>query len=103
MKHSKFIAVIVVSVMMLSLVQPVKVDARTWKEWGRNTKEVGADMLLDGAESYGYSRELDGETIVQGVLGGAMWLVGATVEYFSDDAPEEKPQPKEEKSSWWPF
>ncbi len=94
MKHSKFIAVIVVSVMMFSVVQPVIAEGRTWKEWGRdvkNTAEEAFDMNPGtGTEFFGID--------VSAIVIGAVWVVGATVEYFADDEPEEEPQ-EEQKSS----
>ena len=94
---------------MLSVVQPVfasvnpplrKVEGRTWKEWGRDMKET-ADEIGDSTPDTG--TEILGID-VKDIMTWTMWAVGATVEYFSDDAPEEKPQPQEEeKSSWWPF
>ena len=91
MKHSKFLAVIVVSVMMFSVVQPVIAEAQTGKEWGRDLKKSAEETpsSMTGA--------------IDDVLRLAQWGVGATVEYFADDEPEEDPQEEQKSSWWWPF
>ena len=85
MKHSRFIAVVLIVAMMFGVVgtNPAKADV--------------TDVDKDD----------DGDIDLMDVTMGVIELAGAIYDWWTEPSPppqeDPKPEPKKEESSWWPF